>query len=434
MKMMKLALLGTAALAAVSVSARADDLSDLKAQIEALQADVAALQATPSVPAGYQLMTVGEAARILPPGMEFDPLTMSKTVTTIGILPTADMPASTNIQWSGYVRAALTYRNTDGTDIDATATKYSITSASGGVTTTYSYAYADGSDLHIKARGLLAVTGTTDTAVGEVGASVNFFGDFDGSGAATVKMDTAWGWWKMTPELTFGGGYNGSLATIGHGIEIINDDYVSRGGTNSGGGDFTQFRLSYASGPLSLAMAVEHTDEGDNVVLPGWLSSSGSPLGFAAEAKFVGDMFSAEVAGFIRDDASDGETTSQIGIGLSANLSDMFKVSAAASYGSDLDFTDADGTKEEDGDVTKVSVAVEANLSDSIMAEVGAGWADYNASGTANDTEVTAVMGGIYYTPVSQLTMGAQASLVNREDDWDDVDIMQAAFVTYFRF
>jgi hypothetical protein len=70
MKVMKLALLGTAALVAVSASARADDLSALKAQIEALQADVAALQAAPSVPAGYQLLTVSDAERIVAPGLE----------------------------------------------------------------------------------------------------------------------------------------------------------------------------------------------------------------------------------------------------------------------------------------------------------------------------------------------------------------------------
>ncbi len=70
MKVMKLALLGTAALAAVSVSARADDLSALKAQIEALQADVAALQAAPAVPAGFSLLTVSEGDRIVAPGLE----------------------------------------------------------------------------------------------------------------------------------------------------------------------------------------------------------------------------------------------------------------------------------------------------------------------------------------------------------------------------
>ena len=114
MKVMKLALLGTAALAGCVGSARADDLSALKAQIEALQADVAALQAAPSVPAGYSLMTVSEGDRIVVPGLEVrDSNAQSKTVTTIGVLPTADVPASTVIQWSGSVRAALVYDDDD---------------------------------------------------------------------------------------------------------------------------------------------------------------------------------------------------------------------------------------------------------------------------------------------------------------------------------
>ncbi|NMD08267.1 MAG: hypothetical protein GYA66_09850, partial [Phyllobacteriaceae bacterium] len=107
MKFMKLALLGTAALAAVSVSARADDLADLKAQIEALKADVANLQAAPSVPAGYSLLTIGDAQSIVVPTLESNKYEYGATATNIGILPTADMPASTNIQWSGFVRAAL---------------------------------------------------------------------------------------------------------------------------------------------------------------------------------------------------------------------------------------------------------------------------------------------------------------------------------------
>jgi hypothetical protein len=48
MNVLKIALLGTAALAAVSVSARADDLADLKAQIEALNGRISQLESTPS--------------------------------------------------------------------------------------------------------------------------------------------------------------------------------------------------------------------------------------------------------------------------------------------------------------------------------------------------------------------------------------------------
>ena len=47
MKMMKWALLGSAALAVSATVARADDLADLKAQIEALQARVTQLEAQP---------------------------------------------------------------------------------------------------------------------------------------------------------------------------------------------------------------------------------------------------------------------------------------------------------------------------------------------------------------------------------------------------
>ena len=68
-------------------------------------------------------------------------------------------------------------------------------------------------------------------------------------------------------ELTFAGGYNGSLATIGYGMRKINDAYISRGGVGVDGGDFVQMRLSYNSGPLGIAIAAEHTDEDAGLVV-----------------------------------------------------------------------------------------------------------------------------------------------------------------------
>ena len=97
MKTMKLALLGTAALAAVSVSARADDLADLKSQIEALNSRISQLEAAPAVPAGYQLLSVSEAPAVVVPTISSD-AGYGANATTIGILPTADVPASTTIQ------------------------------------------------------------------------------------------------------------------------------------------------------------------------------------------------------------------------------------------------------------------------------------------------------------------------------------------------
>ncbi len=423
MKVMKLALLGTAALAAVSVSARADDLSALKAQIEALQADVAALQAAPAVPAGYQLLTVSEAERIVVPGLDVrDSHGQSKTATTIGVLPTADVPASTVIQWSGSVRAALWYKDYDA---DGTASDYDA--------------------VRVAARGRLDVTGTTDTAVGEVGASVSFYGDFGTKAAnistsAMVKMDYAWGWWKMTPELTFAGGYAGSLGGIGMGIAKVNDAYISRGDTHVSGDDFTQFRISYASGPVGVAVALEHTDDGDNGVAG---TATDSSLGVAAEITYAGDMFNAEIAGFLRDTDTNGggaggeETQSQIGLGLGANLSDMFNVSVAGSMGNNVFYTDGIGATRI-GDGWEASAAVVATLSDSVSAELGAGWSSYEdlAVGNVNDTDTFALAGGVYWSPVSQLKMGVQASWVDRDSPATafDTETLNAAFVTWWNF
>jgi hypothetical protein len=89
----------------------------------------------------------------------------SKTATTIGILPTADVPASTVIQWSGSVRAALAYD--DRRQVRA------------GSTVTACAHEAPNDAAHQGPRGRLDVTGTTDTAVGEVGASMSIYADFD---------------------------------------------------------------------------------------------------------------------------------------------------------------------------------------------------------------------------------------------------------------
>ena len=431
MKVMKLALLGTAALAAVSVSARADNLSDLKSQIEALQADVAALQAAPSVPAGYSLLTMSEAPAIVVPGLEVrDSNAKSATVNTIGVLPTADVPASTVIQWSGSVRAAIAY---DDVDYDLAPVLFE--------------AGVDDNNLHLKARGRLDVTGTTDTAVGEVGAAISFYGDFDNNmtddigfttNSASVYMDYAWGWWKMTPELTFAGGYNGSLATIGYGIRKINDAYISRGSVGVDGGDFTQLRVSYNSGPVGVALALEHTDEGDNIA-----SYAGGPFGVAAEVTYSGDVFNAEIAGFLRDAdsnyaAAGGKVTqSQIGLGIGAKLSDMFDISAAGSFGNNVWYTDGNG-EQWIGDGWEVSAAIVATLSDSVSAEIGAGWSSYDYDFAAGDTtDRVAVAGGVYWSPVSQLKMGAQASWVSVDETLaaeQESDTLKAAFVTWWNF
>ena len=115
MKTMKMALMAGAAIAVSAAAAHADELSDMKAQIEALNARVASMEAAPSVPAGYQLLAVSKGEAMQVPGMgdtDRDRVT-SDRATIISVMPTADAPAGTTISWSGYVNAAVIYSGKD---------------------------------------------------------------------------------------------------------------------------------------------------------------------------------------------------------------------------------------------------------------------------------------------------------------------------------
>ena len=162
MKTMKVALLATAALAAVSVSARADDTAAIKAQLEALTARIAQLEAAPAVPVGFSLLTISEGTQTAVPGLEVltkDRAGSGEKATIIGILPTADAPASTTIEWSGYVRAAIVH-------VDYGDREHNYYTASGSPTGTHNDDYDE--DLDIYARGQLKVVGKTDTTFADV--------------------------------------------------------------------------------------------------------------------------------------------------------------------------------------------------------------------------------------------------------------------------
>jgi hypothetical protein len=414
MKVMKLALLGTAALAAVSVSARADDLADLKAQIEALNSRISQLESAPSVPAGYQLLSVAEAPAIVVPSLDIDP-GYGPTATSIGILPTADVPASTTIQWSGYARAALAYSSDD--------IEHAYGTITAGVRTVTDDHSGDSEQPDIFARGQLKVVGTTDTAVGEVGAVIQLRGNFEGLGDADVIMNEAWGWWKMTPELTLGGGYTGSLANIGYGYDgACNCYYTDNAPVDLNPGDRTQMRLSYASGPISFAVAVEDAD-----------ISGDDSLGAAGEIKFAGDTFSAEVsAGFWDDKDAGDDDPWQVGVGLGFAF-DPINISLAAGIG-DNTTSFAGSAFTYNLNYWNANALVSANLSDSVHAEVAVGYTEWSNGDNVhqaafNDVEgdTLAVLAGIYYDPVAQLTIGV-------EGEWWETDLSDASATDFFSF
>lgn len=387
MKAMKIALLGTAALAAVSISARADELSDLKAQIEALNARVASVETAPSLPAGYQAVSFSKVGNNH----------------VISIMPTADLPAATTVTWSGYVRVAalLTREDKNGPD------------------------FTD-----IVARAYLTVEGKTDTAVGEVGAKVklmwNTYGadEFNGNSKYNYfRTDGFWGWWKVTPNLTFGGGVDGSLAKNSYTYDAAGaGDYYNStiAISNNPEGDPAQFRLSYSDGPLGVAIAVE--DYTNDSHYPNGYSS----LGVAGKVTYAADAFAVDVSGGYWASPStvwdDPEAAWVIDAGAQFSLSSAFQIGGAIGIGSGNHLDD---------DYTAASVYANVGLGDTITASVGFNETWYTQGTTYQSSIFDA---GLYYNPVSKLTLGVEGSYTTYSDGRYGDGSYNADFVSIWRF
>jgi hypothetical protein len=401
MKTMKVALLATAALAAVSVSARADDAAAIKAQLEALTARIAQLEAGPALPVGYSLLTITEGQATKVPGLDDndnDTNLYGDKATIISILPTADAPASTTIEWSGYVRAAIVYDDDQGSQADT----------------------------DVLTRGQLKVVGKTDTAVGEVGARVQLRVNADGYGDKNFISNEHWGWWAMTPELTLGGGYTGSLGNIGYGYDgACNCYYTDNADVAFNPGDVTQMRLSWASGPLSFGVALE-----DATSATANFGGGGSSLGGAAEIKYSGDAFNAEISGVYHDGGDfvgvvQSDDSWQVGAGAGFSLGDMASISAAV----------ATGHVRTNQDFWGFSILASADLSDAMHAEIAYGMKDYSGTafvGWVPNPDLYSVLGGIYYDPVDQLTIGLEAEYINPDGSTNNT--VTVDLVTVFRF
>jgi len=123
MKMMKWALLGGAALAVTATAARADDLSALKAQIEALQNRVSQLEAQPqaAMPSGYSLMALRDGQGVydgILPERNGDRV-REESGFTISVMPSAEVAPVAEVSVSGEIRTALIYTDNDtGTSND----------------------------------------------------------------------------------------------------------------------------------------------------------------------------------------------------------------------------------------------------------------------------------------------------------------------------
>ncbi len=348
-------------------------------------------------------MTLSEAPRTVVPGetaKENNGLLANANV--ISVLPTADAPASATIEWSGYVYAIVQYYDNDGR--------------------------GDNSDMDVYTRGQLKVVGKTDTAVGEVGVEVRL------RAGTTDVLDVRpaftspkyWGWWAMTPELSLAGGYAGSLGNVGYGYDgactcwgIDNADVAFNPG------DAHQLALLYASGPFSAGIALEDATNQTHR-----FGGAGDSLGVAGNIKYAGDTFNGGLFGVWRDGGV-AEDAYQVGAGLGLTF-DPVSLSLAGAMGQINNGQNFWG----------VSALASVSLSDEFHGELAAGYKNYDGrstpAGAATQDDKMAVMAGLYYTPVDQLTLGIEGEYVDHQDrntaGADNPDEWFADFVAVWSF
>ena len=249
-KWLRRALLGGVAISVMSTGAMADDLGDLKAQIEALQARVNSLESTPTtgaLPEGASLITFQRGQGTLG-DWNVDRASEGEMPSdrgfTIAVTPTADVPAPiTEVTVSGYVKADFIWDfNQDlGQTFDPTAIDD-----------------RDQNDVHFQAHARqtrFRIKSKTDTAIGQIRTLIE--GDFWGSGQGdrgSFRLRHAYGEWDMTPNWTLGiGRYWGLGADLITGVPLV-DFGASIGGAYSRA---EQVRLQYQSGPITFAMGIQ---------------------------------------------------------------------------------------------------------------------------------------------------------------------------------
>lgn len=439
MKFMKSAIVGCTAFIALSHQARAEDIAALKAEIERLDSRIVALEATPSVPEGYRLLVVSEGPLLETPGA---PLTNRERAsygraTIISVLPAADAPAGATISWSGYARSAVIFH---GTEQDVRTKSYSLSNGEWVLDPDgYSRSSNTVNDWDVRARGQLMVMASTQTAVGEVGAQLKLRANFNGNGPGNMYGERVWGYWAMTDELTFGGGYNNSLGKIIYGYDgACTCYYTDNADLALDPGDTSQLRLTYSKGHYTAAVAVEDASYDDDTLDSGL-------LGVAGELAYSGEAFSGEIAGVWRD-SSDAQTDAsslwQVGIGGQLNIGDFGYLSAGAAIGQGpFTVVDSQGLITEEADYDNswwsASLLASVNITDATHIELAGGYkhregnkatydgftidgVDYNTYG---------LLAGLYYTPVDQLTIGLEGEWYRTETDITSSDV-DTRFVT----
>ncbi len=254
-KWLRSALLGGVAVSVMAVGvagaqAQTNELSDLKAQLEALQSRVNTIQTAPAakLPTGTSVMTVAKGSGSNAAwGNESRRDAINNNDGrgyTISISPTADLPAPvTEITVYGYAKLDFIWANETQ---DTYQRVFDMSQANGGNESNRWAAHASQTRFGIKAK--------SDTAIGQIRAVIE--GDFYGSpyGTSTnFRQRQSYGEWDMTETWTLQAGQTwhlGSLLPIG----ISTVDFTGPAGVTYSRSPL--LALKYNSGPISARFGI----------------------------------------------------------------------------------------------------------------------------------------------------------------------------------
>jgi hypothetical protein len=338
-KWLRQALLGSVALGVMATGAQADELSELKAQLEGLQSRVNQIEQQPNyaaLPEGASFITLNRGTADFK--MDSDRATLRNETPqdrgfTISVTPTADLPAPiAEVVVYGFVKGDVIYSIENDT-----GDSFSIGALFSG---------GSGNDNHIRMharQSRFGIRSRTDTAIGQIRSmiEVDFFGTLRGN-TPDPRLRHAYGEWDMTPNWTLLIGRTtrtGTLTPIG--IPTVDFGY------SAGLGLFpraAQVRLTYHSGPISWAIAAEDPSlDGSRTGMPDLASyiQFDAPGGHQfIVTGAVGDRSSRDVFLFTdpvtQEDAffrTDSDLGWAIQAGANINLADIATLTVGGGYG-----------------------------------------------------------------------------------------------------
>jgi hypothetical protein len=200
-------------------------------------------------------------------------------------------------------------------------------------------------------------------------------------------------------------------------------------------------RLTYTSGPLSFAISLEDPDYDTSNTFVTNLTANpendNSVPAIEAYLMYSSDAFTAQIAGLYQvSDETDDDWA--IGGGGTLGIAEGFQITAGAVVGEGTgQYANNVGPGSNDDQFWAASVGLLAHLAEDTRLELGVGYEDYDEGGNA-----LGFGGGVYWDPVSQVTVGAGATYVERKDLNEfagdsgkfELDTLEVFFGTWLRF